>query len=369
MVFQQGGGGGIDPADLQKRAAAQAAAALGDAFQIPNFNPGDFGGSADVDYMAMARQMFAPQTQYLDAQAEAARKRGAQNDRQVAGYYNQTVKDILGMAGGIKQNYASGRNQVGAAYNQALGSVGQAYDKSRDDQLAILKRLGIEQAAPETLEQNAGDRAFIQSVLAANNQGNQNMLTQMGAAAGTFNTEQGNITRQAGAEARTGLKRQMEDILAQIAGKKADVEGQINQQRFSLESDAQKAQREAEQNAYGRYKDERDFNYRVANDKATLDLRRMGMAGEDKGATDPLGKVYALANTIYGNPQSGSNAVRLISEALGESNPTTAAQFIQAVMSRAHRANPVVNDEANLQRLAALMFNEMYGKQSPSPGF
>ena len=360
--FQGAGGGAYDERDLIKRANKNAASALSDAFLLPNVvYPGidDMGMGADTDYMAMARQMFAPQTQYLDQQAAAAKARGAENDRQVAGYYNQTVKDILGMAGGIKQNYASGRNNVGAAYNQAMSEVGSAYDKSRDDQLAILQRLGIEQAAPEVLEQNAGDRAFIQSVLAANNQGNQNMLTQMGTAAGTFNTEQGNITRQAGAEARTGLKRQLEDILAQIAAKKADVNSQINQQGISMQSQAQ-------QDAYNRFKDQRDFNYMVAKDRADLDLKRMSMAGEDSAASDPLGKVYSLANSVYGNPQSASNAVRLVSEALANGKPTTAAQFIEQVMQRAHRANPVVNDEANLQRLAALMFNELYGKQTPS---
>ena len=375
MVSYQGSGSAASPSDYdqyKKAAAAKAAAALGSAFEVPNFDVGNFDMPAasampQVDYLKQAQEMFAPQTKYLDQQAAQAKARGAQNDREVAGYYGQTVKDILGMAGGIKNNYASGKKSVGAAYNDALSAVGSTYDKSRDDQLAILKRLGIEQAAPNTLQHNADDRAFIQSVLAANNQGNQNMLTQMGTAAGTFNTEQGNITRQAGAEARTGLKRQLEDILGQIAGKRADVEGQIMQQSFGMQSDAAKLAQQQQQDAYNQYKDQRDFNYKVADDKANLDLKRMSMAGTDQAATDPLGKVYALANQVYGNSQSASSAVRLISEALGNSQPTNAAQFIQAVTDRAHRANPVVNDEANLQRLAALMFNEMYGKQAPSP--
>jgi hypothetical protein len=360
MVWAQGGGTGANADPYQKKAAQDAAAALAGAFQMPDmggfqFDPGN------VDYMAMAKQMFAPQTGYLDQQASAAQQRGAQNDKQVAGMYGQTVKDILAMAGGINKNFAGGQQQAGAAYNQAMGDVGAAYDKSRNDSMAILQRLGIQQAAPEMLEQNAGDRAFIQSVLAANNQGTQNMLGTMKQGALTFNTEQGNITRQMGAEARTNMKRGLEDTLAQIAAKKADVQSQIAQQGLTMRGDAEKS-------AYDRYKDERDFNYGMAKDRADLDLKRMSMSGQDEGATDPLGKVYALANSVYGNTQSASNAVRLVSEAMTESKPTNAAQFIQAVMDRAHRANGQVNDEANLQRLAAMMFNEMYGKQSPNSG-
>lgn len=370
MVWQQGGGGGIDPRDLEKKAAQKAAAALSSAFQMPGFDPSEYGAvgpDSNVDYMAMAKQMFAPQTGYLDQQARQAQQRGGENDKFVAGMYGQTVKDILGMAGGIKGNFDQGRNEAGAAYNQAMGSVNKTYDQSRDSSLEILKRLGIEQAAPETLEQNAGDKSFIQSILAANNQGTQNMLTGMKQGALTFNKEQGNITRQAGAEARTNMRRGLEDVLAKIAGTKADLQSQIGQQAWSMQSDAQKQAQQAQSDAYSRYKDERDFNYTMGKDRADLDLKRLAMSGQDKGATDPLGKVYSLANQVYGNPQSASNAVRLVSEALSEGNPTNAAQFIQQVMNRAHRANAQVNDEANLQRLAAMMFNEMYGKQSPSP--
>lgn len=372
MVWQQGGGGGIDPRDLEKKAAQQAASALSAAFEMPGFNPAEYGAvgaDQNVDYLAMARQMFAPQTSYLDKQAQDAQRRGAENDRFVSGMYGQTVKDILGMAGGISKNFNQGRNEAGAAYNQAMGSVNNTFNRSRDESMEILKRLGIEQAAPETLEQNAGDKAFIQSILAANNQGTQNMLTGMKQGALTFNKEQGNITRQAGAEARTNMKRGLEDVLARIAGSRADVEGQINQQRFSLQSDAQKQAQQAQSDAYSRFKDERDFNYQLGKDRADLDLKRLSMSGQDEGATDPLGKVYSLANQVYGNPQSASNAVRLVSEALSEGNPTNAAQFIQQVMNRAHRANGQVNDEANLQRLAVMMFNEMYGKQSPAQPF
>lgn len=370
MVSQQGGGGGIPYEEAMRRAKQASSAQLSDAFQIayedgaPKVtSPGNF------DYLAAVKKMFAPQTTYLDQQAAQAQARGAQNQREVAGMYGQTVKDILGMAGGIKSNFGQGQREAGAAYNQALGSVNNAYDNSRDSQLAILRRLGIEQAAPEMLEQNAGDRAFIQSVMAANNQGQQNMLGGMKQSALTFNTEQGNITRQAGAEAQTGLRRGLEDVLSKIAGTRADLMGQMNKTAFDMQSNDARAAQEAQQDAYSRWKDERDFNYQMAQDKATLDLRRLGMAGQDEGATDPLGKVYSLANSVYGNPQSASNAVRLVSEAMGQGNPTTAAQFIQQVMDRAHRANANVNDEANLQRLAALMFSEMYGKQSPRPAF
>lgn len=355
----------LSAAAAQKQAAQQLAAsgipasAVGGGFQFDM--PAD-----NTDYFSLAQQMFSPQTQYLDQQEAAARKRAAENEAALKGIYGQTVKDILGMAGGIKGNFNAGIAGTKGAFDEAYNQTGAAFDKSRNDQIEILRRLGIEQAAPNTIGENADARALLQGIIAANNQGSTNALRQMQQAALTFNTEQGNITRQAGAEAQTGARRALEDVLAKLAGTRADLMGQINQSAFGMQSDAQKSRMQAEQNAYDRFKDERDFNYRMGKDAADLDLKRMAMAGEDKGATDPLGKVYSLANQVYGNSQSASNAVRLISEAFGESKPVNAAQFIQAVLDRAHRANNVVNDESNLQRLAALMFNELYGKQSPS---
>ena len=378
-----GGNYGNYSSDLDKLRAKSNAVAQQKALQTiaqavgtePGGDKGFFVGGApsavpnDTNYLELARQMFAPQTQYLDQQAAAAQKRGAENQKAVAGLYGQTVKDILGMAGGIKSNYAQGTQAAKGAYNDAYNQVGAAFDKSTNDQMAILQRLGITQAAPNTVQQGADARALLQGIIAANGQGAQNALNEMGKAALTFNTEQGNITRQAGAEAQTGLRQGLEDALMKIAGTKADLMGQINQSAMSMQSDAAKQAYQQQQDDYARYKDERNFNYQMAQDKANYDLQlqKMAMSGQNAGATDPLGKVYALANQAYGNSQSASNAVRLVSEAFQQSKPTNAAQFIQAVMDRAHRANPVVNDEANLQRLAALMFNEMYGKQSPNP--
>lgn len=353
----------------QQKAAQQLTQALSpspdlahiDVPQVPQNN---------TDYMALARQMFAPQTDYLDQQAALARQRGAQNQQVVGGIYSQTVRDILGMSGGIKNNYDTGIANARNAYNQAYNQVGGAFDKSRNDQLAILQRLGITQAAPNTLDRNADARALLQGIVAANGQANQGALNQMKQGALTFNTEQGNITRQAGAEARVGLRRSLEDALSKIAGTKADLMGQVNQSAMSMQNNAAQRAYQQQQDAYNRAKDERDFNYRMGHDKAEYDIQLQKLAGRNlanAANSDPLGKVYTLANQVYGNPQSASNAVRLVSEALQESKPSTAAQFIQAVMDRAGRANPGFHDEANLQRIAALMFNELYGKQSPNP--
>lgn len=372
-----GGSYGNYSSDLDKlRAKSNAAAqqkALQQISQAVGTGDGGFVPSAipvdDTNYLELAKQMFAPQTQYLDQQSAAAQKRAAENEKAVGGLYGQTVKDILGMAGGIKGNFDQGIGAAKNAYGQAYNQVGQAFDKSINDQMAILQRLGITQAAPNTVQQGSDARALLQGIIAANSQGSQNALNQMKQGALTFNTEQGNITRQAGAEAQTGVRRGLEDILAKIAGTKADLMGQINQSAMSMQGSAQDRALQQQQNDYNRFKDDRNFNYQMAKDKADYDLQlqKMAMSGQDASATDPLGKVYALANQAYGNSQSASNAVRLVSEAFQQSKPTNAAQFIQAVMDRAHRANPVVNDEANLQRLAALMFNEMYGKQSPNP--
>jgi hypothetical protein len=224
------------------------------------------------------------------------------------------------------------------------------------------------------LTENADAKAFLEGILGANNQASTNALRQMQQAALTFNTEQGNITKQAGAEAQTGVGRQLEDLLGQIGGRRADLMSQINQSAFGMKSDAQKQIEQQQQDAYNQFKDNRDFQYNMGKDKANLDLqyeklRQAGLSG-DNTKTDPLGAVYSLANQLYPNQQSASNASKFINETLAMSNASTAAQFLREVSDRARRANPGgVNDLSNLQRLAALAFSEIYGKSSPTSGF
>jgi hypothetical protein len=357
---------------IKKRTAAEAQTKANDTISSLLSLPAP--AQDNTDYLSLAKQMYAPQTDYLDQQASAAQKRAAENKAALGSLYAGVAKEILGQQGNIKKNYGEGISGTQQAYQNAVGAVGNTFDTSRDKQLEILQRLGIQQAAPNTLTENADAKAFLEGILGANNQASTNALRQMQQAALTFNTEQGNITKQAGAEAQTGVGRQLEDLLGQIGGRRADLMSQINQSAFGMKSDAQKQIEQQQQDAYNQFKDNRDFQYNIGKDKANLDLqyeklRQAGLSG-DNTKTDPLGAVYSLANQLYPNQQSASNASKFINETLAMSNASTAAQFLREVSDRARRANPGgVNDLSNLQRLAALAFSEIYGKSSPTSGF
>lgn len=378
VQYQGSAGGGVGPPagsynaqviaklkkDAEKKAAEQAAASLGAV--LPINATGQF--VDNTDYLAQAKQMYSPQFDYLDQQSAQAQQRAAANKAALGSLYDQVAKEILGSQTGIKKNYGEGLAGTKGAYDAAYRDVGGAFDKSQSDQLAILERLGINQAAPEMLEQNSNARALLQGIIGANNQASQNALQQMQQGALTFNTEQGNITRQAGAEAQAGVGRQLEDLLGQIAGTRADLMGQVNQSAMGMRSDAAKQQQQYESNLYERMKDERDFQYRMGKDKADMELRLRQMAQSDAPKLDPLGEVNALASQLYGNPQAASNASKAVMDALmaGGGTINSADDLIKLVIDRNRRANGQVNDANELARLAALAFQEMFGKASPS---
>lgn len=356
MASQQGGGmvsGKKKPDSLAALMASIGAMTGQTAGELPS---GPDYGQDSVDYYQQALSAYAPQFDYLDQAGASARSRAASGDKGLAALYAALSKDILGQAGGIKQNYDSGINQVGQAYNQALASVGQSYDASRNGVADTLARLGIQEAGANTVAKQSQQQALMQSILAANGMANKNMLSAGRSSALRYNTEQATNAKYAGAEQRSGLKRQLASFLDQLAMKRADVQSQANQYGMQMES-------QAASSAGAAARDDRDFQYKVAHDKALLDLERQKLTGSTKptAATDPLGKVSQLAMQLYGNQQGASNAVKAVTDASNQlPDGFTYNQLIDEIHNRLIKANGRVGDEGYLRQLAALFYQQMY---------
>lgn len=371
-----GGGGGSNQAKKKPDALAALMAQIGAitgtdvgspyAGELPS-GP-DYGTAAgNYDYYGQAQSMYQPQFSYLDKLAADAQARAKSSGAGLKTLYDSLRQSILGQEKGIKGNYGQGIQDAGAAYNDALASVEGQFDQTRNNSADVLARLGIQEAGSNVVGKSNQMEALLTSILGANQLGTTNALRQGQQAAVTYNKQQAGAAGLAGAEAQTGLQRQLADFMNQLAGKKAELQSQVQQSAFGMQQDAQKTALQQAQEDYKRMIDERDFNYRVAKDKADYDLR--ARTTQDKSIADPVGQMQQLAMQLYGNDRAASNAVMAITAALGDTQKLgslgvtgngkpTLGQLLNVLKERlgGDRYNEASADWSNLQRLASLLY-------------
>lgn len=336
--------------DLMQAKAAQANQA---ASTVP-----DNGGylSSNIDYQKLASSIYEPSLDYLDTQAAQAKSRNAKNDKDIASMYAGLVKSIQGDASGIAGNYNDSINQVAQGTKSAVGAIDQTYDSSAAEQEAMLRRLGIQAAAPDTLAQNTKDEAFFKNMASQSGKSVADMLASERAGALEYNTSQANISKQTGVDAQARNKLSLEDVLSQIMGRRADLNTQINSQAASMQSDATNQLLKAQS-------DQQDQEMKQA--RLALDTAKFQASNTQKAQAnnkDPWANVAALAQQLYpgGDYNHGSGpAIRAIQDTvrLGQ-KPLDLNDFIQMVMQR----NPNAHDKNQLAQLATAAYQGLYSK-------
>lgn len=313
------------------------------------------------DYLKAAQQAYAPQLGYLDQAAAGAKANAANAGKSVDQIFNALSKSILDSGIGVTNSYNSGINDVNSAYNSAINASNQRFSQSNQESANILQRLGIQEAAPNVLGKSNEMRALLDGIMQANGLANSNYLRQGKQSAQTFIREQGNTAKVQGAEARSGISRQLQAALDALASKRADLGTQINQSALSMQSDAQKAQSSNWTDIWDRMFKTKSLENDMANQKAQLDLKSLTAGNQNK--MDPLGEVQRLASQLYPNSQAASNAMRVVTEAatqaVGPDGKLSMKQLMDKITENLMKANGRIGDYAELQRLAALYMKQM----------
>jgi hypothetical protein len=319
-------------------------------------------GARATDYSALARQIYEPSLDYLDSQSAAAKKRNAANDASLAQMFGAGVKDIRGQSKGIKKNYQDIIAQIANGTGAAVGAIDNTYDESANEQMEMLKHLGIQAAAPDTLKQNTRDEAFFKNLASSSGKSVADMLGANEASALDFNTAQGNITQQSGLDARANNKLSLEDTLNQIMGQRSGLETQINQDAQKMQESATDTLLKNMQMQQDQANKDRDYELQAADRQLNLAKFQTDTKGAQQKGMDPMG-IMSLAAQLYPNPQAQGNAVKAIQDTLARGNfpmgkPQSAIEFIRAVLDR----NKGANDANQLQQLAAAAYQSLFGK-------
>lgn len=351
------------------------------------------------DYMAEANKIYKPSMDYLNQQKADVTARSGQYDTDLARMYQSLVGDINAQNPIIGQNYDSAINQQNQITGNATAAVGNNYARSQAQQMAMLKQLGIEAAAPDTLQTGQDSQAFFQSLLDTQGANQNQFLNSQKVASQDFNTAQANIANQTGVNARSDLKMQTNDILGQLAGKGADLQTQINQQAVQMQSgaaqgllDQQKMMMDAVRYNNDDQMDMAKFQETVANNQANLGLRNATLQAQierdranaelglaklkasqskttaPKIPSNPWGNASQIALQLYGgNQQQAGSALDAIQSTLRLYptllNSPTSSELLTKVLSRVSPTGKPTGggDTASLQSLVDYIYKQLKG--------
>lgn len=197
----------------------------------------------------MAAEEYNPQLDALAATLANARQREEEGRKYVGNAYGALVNSIKDDAGDISGIHDTAKKEIVGGYDSAKSSIAQNYDESAAGMEAMMRRLGLQEAAPDALAHGAEGRAQQTSLMDQYKSTNSTAQDKLKVNALDYNTQTAQTAGLAGSNAQADLTRQLNDVLAQgeiaklgLLGQKAQRENdlffQINNTNFDRQQSA-----------------------------------------------------------------------------------------------------------------------------------
>lgn len=169
---------------------------------------------------AAAGAQYDPVIAQLRSQETSAKNRANQNKVNLGAMFNQLSDSLQGDIPAIQQNFTQSKQQTQQSYDDLSSKINNTYTQTQADQEAMLKRLGIEAAAPDVMGQQFKDKAFFENSAAREGQTAQTALDT---------EERGNTeyTRRGSELARTEGTQRQADLMGQLENLLQSFESQI----------------------------------------------------------------------------------------------------------------------------------------------
>ena len=312
---------------------------------MPDFSGGGYSGPSASQ---MASQQFGPQYQILQNLVDQAKSQYDTGFSTIGSVYNSLADKVAAQSGDIRNQYDQTGQRVGGAFNEAINSVSGTAQKNQQAIAEMLARLGIQQAAPDSLN-SVGEQLQRQVGYLAQNQASRGAFNaQQGQNELDFNTRTSANDRLAGTNKQADLTRNYGQQQFDLGNKKLDLQSQQQAAENGYAQAIAKMQQDSESGAFDQwYKMQQLGQGQSASDlgRARLDLDTAKFADEVGNYKD----TSALNNQKALNSSGDAYAI-LASRAgqmLGEGSPQ-AADAVQRVMRAYQTATSDKNGAATL---------------------
>lgn len=285
---------------------------------------------------AQVNAQYDPQINQLLRDMGSTKNRAVKNEGEVKNMYNSLAQNFADQLPDIQQQMQQQQGAVASQYGDAKNNLQQQYDQQKNNQQAVLQQLGLQAAAPDSMNQAATDQSYFQQ----QNQLSQNQaldqLATQGNADQNYTRDIANSSRLEGTNAANDIASQLESYLQNAQGQVSDLKGAKTN---SLAALVQQLQQQDAQNAQSQYNNQfnqmmqlNNFQRGLTNDQNqnqmdqyNLLLKQMQMQQNNqpqspfKGTSGMTGMSNYLSQQYPDNPNEASALSSLVASVL--SNP------------------------------------------------
>lgn len=173
-----------------------------------------------VDWYAQAQALLGGGPDY-GAYRQALTDQAASLNAQIQAMYNQLGEQAGANVARLQDIYGGAQAGVGDIYSSAAGNVEQAYQSAQQQAADQLARLGIEEAAAQTIPFTASQQAQALAGLEQGRAGGLSALQRYGASAQDFGSQMAQVAQQQGTEMNAALLNSLQRMLAESLGAEA----------------------------------------------------------------------------------------------------------------------------------------------------
>lgn len=212
-------------------------------------------GELEAQARAQVAAQYNPIIQGLIQQRGATRRRGERGQRQVGRMFGALSRNLKGEIPDIQEFYEEEERDFNRGRRRLDRSIDQGYDEIQADQEALLKRLGIEAAAPDVFDDQMADEGFFQELSKEEAQTGREMLGEQRRGDVGFTRRGSQIARMEGRSRQADIANQIMEAMAaydqqigsQRAAKSAAYTSALGELQQQMQQDAmQRAQQEFE---------------------------------------------------------------------------------------------------------------------------
>ena len=189
----------------------------------------DGSGSSSVDINGA----FSPRYAALDAAGADLDRRYQRGNTEIGAMYDALSKGINSREGEVASNFDNAIAQTGQINAGTIAGMSDRQAQINAQQEAMLRRLGIEQAAP-TMDESAKSTQLMQDAVAANDAAQRSALTGNRATSVDFNKTQANIAGLEGRNRQSDLLSQLMSAQSDLAGQRANIDADRAQASLSM---------------------------------------------------------------------------------------------------------------------------------------
>ncbi len=245
-----------------------------------------------------AGAQFDPLIAELRGQISATTNRAHHNEGQAKQMYGDLAKDIASQMPQITAQMSQASQDATNRYDQTSAALQGEYNKQAENQAAILKKLGIQAAAPEASQQAMDDQAYFQNENKADKASALSLLQEMKNADVSYNQQSADNTRLAGVNTAQDIGSQLENYLQQANSKLSGLQA-------GRDSAIQSALAQLQQQDAQRVSGQENTQYNHLMDLFNLQLKMQQMQNQNnqslfKGTNGPSGASNYLSG-IYGS--------------------------------------------------------------------